>query len=49
VALAAAGASAFDREVEATSYLLKGLSKSPALVTKDLNAFYRQLVRRRMI
>jgi two-component system, NarL family, sensor kinase len=36
-------ASAFDQEVAAVNYLLKGLSKSPALRTGDMKAFYDQL------
>jgi len=42
-AAATAIASAFDQEVAAMNYLLKGLSKSPALRTDDMKAFYDQL------
>jgi two-component system NarL family sensor kinase len=40
---ATAIASAFDQEVAAVNYLLKGLSKSPALRTGDTKTFYDQL------
>jgi two-component system NarL family sensor kinase len=33
----------FDQEVAAVNYLLKGLSKSPALLSGDIKAFYDQL------
>ncbi|MET0531775.1 MAG: histidine kinase [Microvirga sp.] len=33
----------FDQEVAAVNYLLKGVSKSPALVSGDIKAFYDQL------
>ena len=33
----------FDQEVAAVNYLLKGLSKSPALLSGDTKAFYDQL------
>ncbi|MBM6582240.1 hypothetical protein ILT44_18720 [Microvirga sp. BT689] len=33
----------FDQEVAAVNYLLKGLSKSPALLSGDVKAFYDQL------
>ncbi|MCG7392836.1 sensor histidine kinase [Microvirga sp. ACRRW] len=33
----------FDQEVAAVNYLLKGLSRSPALLNGDTQAFYRQL------
>ncbi|MBF9197817.1 sensor histidine kinase [Microvirga terrestris] len=33
----------FDQEVAAVNYLLKGLSKSPALLAGDIRAFYDQL------
>ena len=33
----------FDQEVAAVNYLLKGLSKSPALLSGDIKAFYEQL------
>jgi two-component system, NarL family, sensor kinase len=36
-------ASAFDQEVAAVNYLLKGLSKSPALRTGDMKSFYDQV------
>jgi two-component system NarL family sensor kinase len=39
-----ANANAFEREVAATGYLLKGLSRSPALLAGDLKRFYEQLV-----
>jgi signal transduction histidine kinase len=35
--------SGFDQEVAAVNYLLKGLSKSPALLSGDVEAFHRQL------
>jgi two-component system, NarL family, sensor kinase len=42
-AAAVAISSAFDQEVAAVNYLLKGLSKSPALRTGDMKSFYDQL------
>lgn len=42
-AAAVAAAVAFDREIAATSYLLRGLSSSPALRSRDLRTFYDQL------
>jgi two-component system, NarL family, sensor kinase len=44
VAAAVATATAVDREVAAAGYLLKGLSRSPALKAGDYRAFYDQLV-----
>ena len=44
VAVAVATATAVDREVAAAGYLLKGLSRSPALRAGDYQAFYDQLV-----
>src|SRR3712207_5223504 len=43
-AAALAGATSFDREVAAASYLLVGLSKAPALIHEDTQTFYDQLV-----
>lgn len=42
-AAAVAAADAFDREVAATTYLLRGLASSPVLRSGDLRAFYDQL------
>ena len=39
-----ATASAFEREAAGTGYLLKGLSRSPALLSGDLKGFYEQLL-----
>lgn len=36
---------AFDREVTAAQYLLRGLSQSPALLSRDLPGFHAQLMR----
>lgn len=44
LAEAVAGSAAFDREVGAAGFLLQGLSRSPALKSGDLRAFYDQLV-----
>ncbi len=33
----------FDQEVAAVNYLLKGLSKSPALLSGDIKGFYEQM------
>jgi hypothetical protein len=43
MAEAVAGSSAFDREIAATGFLLQGLSRSPALKSRDLRAFYDQM------
>jgi hypothetical protein len=43
LAEAATTAAAFDREVAASSFLLQGLSRSPALKAGDHRAFYEQL------
>jgi PAS domain S-box-containing protein len=43
LASAVATANVLDREVMATSFLLKGLSSSPALRSEDLQVFYDQL------
>jgi hypothetical protein len=40
---AVAGSSAFDREIAATRFMLQGLSRSPALKSRDLRAFYDQM------
>src|SRR5215217_6978304 len=39
-----ATANAFERETAGTGYLLKGLSRSPALLSGDLKGFYDQLL-----
>ena len=43
-AVAASTAGAVDREIVAAGHLLKGFSKSPALVSGDLRGFYDQLM-----